>query len=41
MTVDAVGNKKGGGAAAFSWGAEMLIVLLRVVRDTDAQLDLP
>lgn len=38
MTVEAVGNKKGGGAA-FSWGAEMLIVLQGVVRD--AQLDPP
>lgn len=39
MKVDGVGNKKGGGAA-LSWGAGMLIILLGVLRDTDAQLDL-
>lgn len=40
LNVDAVGNKKGGGAA-FSQGAGMLMVLLGVVRGTNAQLDLP
>lgn len=39
LKVDGVGNKKGGGAA-LSWGAGMLIILLGVLRDTDAQLDL-
>lgn len=40
LKMDAVGNKKGGGAA-FSRGAEMQLVLLGVVRDTNTQLDLP